>query len=61
MKAPSQHKGTQQHGWSPDVDEARQQDNPSAHRSFHPDQHAPYKGPGRKVSKEEAGNRTAGP
>lgn len=55
-EGPSRHKGTQQHGWSPDVDETRQQDNPSAHRSFHPDQHAPEKGPGRKVSKEEAGN-----
>ncbi|MFF3661042.1 hypothetical protein [Streptomyces olivochromogenes] len=55
-EGPSRHKGTQQHGWSPDVDETRQQDNPSAHRSFHPDQHAPDKGPGRKVSKEEAGN-----
>ncbi|MET7978945.1 hypothetical protein ABZW44_39345 [Streptomyces mirabilis] len=55
-EGPSRHKGTQQHGWSPDVDETRQQDNPSAHRSFHPDQHAPDKGPGRTVSKEEAGN-----
>ncbi|MDJ0385608.1 hypothetical protein [Streptomyces sp. G-G2] len=53
---PSPHKGTEQHGWSPDVDATRQQDNPSAHRSFHPDEYAPEKGPGRKVSKEEAGN-----
>lgn len=55
-EGPSRHKGTHQHGWSPDVDETRRQDNPSAHRSFHPDQHAPDRGPGRKVSKEEAGN-----
>ncbi|MEU0035069.1 hypothetical protein [Streptomyces sp. NPDC006333] len=55
-EGPGPHKGTHQHGWSPDVDETRQQDNPSAHRSFHPDQYAPPKGPGRKVSKEEAGN-----
>lgn len=55
-EGPGRHKGTKQHGWSPDVDETQQQDNPSAHRSFHPDQHAPAKGPGRKVSKEEAGN-----
>lgn len=55
-KSPSRHEGTKQHGWSPDVDETRQQDNPSAHRSFHPDEYAPDKGPGRTVSKEEAGN-----
>ncbi|QES46947.1 hypothetical protein DEJ50_02855 [Streptomyces venezuelae] len=54
-EGPSRHKGTKQHGWSPDVDETRQQDNPSAHRSFHPDQYAPERGPGRKVAKEEAG------
>lgn len=55
-EGPGRHKGTKQHGWSPDVDETRQQDNPSAHRSFHPDQHAPAKGSGREVSKEEAGD-----
>ncbi|MFC8271097.1 hypothetical protein ACFUJR_00845 [Streptomyces sp. NPDC057271] len=54
-EGPGRHKGKEQHGWSPDVDESRRQDNPSAHRSFHPDEHAPEKGPGRKVSKEEAG------
>ncbi|WP_442812422.1 hypothetical protein [Streptomyces sp. NBC_01210] len=43
-----------QHGWSPDVDETRQQENLSAHRSFHPDDYAPEKGSGRKVSKEES-------
>lgn len=31
----------------------RRQDNPSAHRSFHPDEYAPEPGPGRKVSEEE--------
>ncbi len=55
-EGPSPHKGTDQHGWSPDVDETKQQDNPSAHRSFHPDQYAPAPGPGRTVSEEEAGN-----
>ncbi|MFD3760852.1 hypothetical protein [Streptomyces sp. NPDC058622] len=55
-EGPSPHKGTEQHGWSPDVDATRQQDNPSAHRSFHPDKYAPAKGPGRTVSKEESGN-----
>ncbi|MCX4825564.1 hypothetical protein OG883_38085 [Streptomyces sp. NBC_01142] len=53
-EGPSRHQGSQQHGWSPDVDETRQQDNPSAHRSFHPEEHAPEKGKGRKVSREEA-------
>ncbi|MFE2927939.1 hypothetical protein [Streptomyces goshikiensis] len=52
----SRFKGSKQHGWSPDVDETKQQDNPSAHRSFHPEKYAPGKGPGRTVSKEEAGN-----
>ncbi|MEV4947001.1 hypothetical protein [Streptomyces sp. NPDC053755] len=41
------------HGWSPDVDETRQQDNPSASRSFHPQEHAPSRGKGRKTSEEE--------
>ncbi|MFD3698375.1 hypothetical protein ACFWUZ_19865 [Streptomyces sp. NPDC058646] len=50
--ATSRHSGPQ-HGWSPDVDETRQQKNPSAERSFHPDEHAPAPGPGRKVSREE--------
>ncbi|MER5973213.1 hypothetical protein ABT112_26380 [Streptomyces sp. NPDC002055] len=52
-EGPSRHKGRDQHGWSPDVDEAGQKDNPSAHRSFHPDEHAAKSGPGRTVSKEE--------
>ncbi|MGV9289413.1 hypothetical protein [Streptomyces sp. NPDC003719] len=41
------------HGWSPDVDETRQQDNPSARRSFHAEEHAPSPGPGRKRSAQE--------
>lgn len=52
-QGPSRHKGTEQHGWSPDVDETRQQDNPSAHRSFHTAEHGGGKGPGRTKSKEE--------
>ncbi|MEJ8641638.1 hypothetical protein WKI68_09510 [Streptomyces sp. MS1.HAVA.3] len=55
-EGPGPHKGTEQHGWSPDVDETGQQDNPSAHRSFHPEKYAPASGPGRTVSKEESGN-----
>ncbi len=55
-EGPSRFKGTQQHGWSPDVDETKQQDNPSAHRSFHPESYAPARGPGRTVAEEEAGN-----
>ncbi|MEU3246445.1 MULTISPECIES: hypothetical protein [unclassified Streptomyces] len=55
-EGPSPHKGAHQHGWSPDVDETKQQENPSARRSFHPDEYAPAKGPGRKISEEEAGN-----
>ncbi|MFE3032264.1 hypothetical protein ACFXKY_11480 [Streptomyces canus] len=51
-KGPSRHQGTGQHGWSPDVDETRQQDNPSARRSFRPEQ-AGEKGRGRSVSPEE--------
>ncbi|MFB7462675.1 hypothetical protein ACFCZ1_04045 [Streptomyces sp. NPDC056224] len=51
-EAISRHSG-QQHGWSPDVDATRQQENPSAKRSFEPERHAPKPGPGRKVSKEE--------
>ncbi|WP_286248848.1 hypothetical protein [Streptomyces graminofaciens] len=52
-KGPSRHQGTSQHGWSPDVDETRQQDNPSAHRSFHAAEHAGEKGRGRTKSAEE--------
>jgi hypothetical protein len=45
-EGPSRHKGTHQHGWSTDVNETRQQDNPSAHRSFHPDKYAAEPEPG---------------
>ncbi|MFG3506914.1 hypothetical protein ACGF5F_15525 [Streptomyces sp. NPDC047821] len=51
-QGPSRHKGSEHHGWSPDVDETRQQENPSARRSFRA-QDAPPPGPGRKTSKEE--------
>lgn len=51
-EGPSRHQGAGQHGWSPDVDETRQQDNPSAHRSFHTAE-AGEKGRGRRKSAEE--------
>lgn len=53
-KGPSRHEGAGQHGWSPDVDETRQQDNPSAERSFHTAEHAGEKGPGRTRSSQES-------
>ncbi|GHE45116.1 hypothetical protein CP980_33910 [Streptomyces vinaceus] len=37
-EGPSRHTGTQQHGWSPDVDSTHTQENPSAKRSFDPPQ-----------------------
>ncbi|MFF8195792.1 hypothetical protein ACF05L_34145 [Streptomyces bobili] len=52
-KGPSRHQGTEHHGWSPDVDETRQQANPSAHRSFHADEQAGEPGRGRTKSAEE--------
>ncbi|MGW1674168.1 hypothetical protein [Streptomyces sp. NPDC002324] len=52
-KGPSRHEGAGQHGWSPDVDETRQQDNPSASRSFHTAEHAEARGRGRTKSAEE--------
>ncbi|WP_030194674.1 hypothetical protein [Streptomyces sp. NRRL S-87] len=33
-EGPSRHEGTEQHGWSVDVDSTHTQDNPSARRSF---------------------------
>ncbi|TQK42378.1 hypothetical protein FBY35_3776 [Streptomyces sp. SLBN-118] len=39
-EGPSRYNGPDQHGWSEDLDDANQ-DNPSGHRSFHPDDHAP--------------------
>jgi len=52
-KGPSRHQGPEQHGWSPDVDDTRQQDNPSARRSFHATEEAGEKGRGRTKSREE--------
>ncbi|MGW2616049.1 hypothetical protein [Streptomyces sp. NPDC001500] len=52
-KGPSRHEGEGQHGWSPDVDETRQEDNPSARRSFHAAEHAGDRGRGRTRSAEE--------
>ena len=52
-EGPSRHQGTGQHGWSPDVDETRQQDNPSARRSFHATEQAGESGRGRTKSPEE--------
>jgi hypothetical protein len=52
-KGPSRHQGSEQHGWSPDVDETHQQDNPSAHRSFRAAEQAGEKGRGRTKSAEE--------
>lgn len=37
----SMHKGTEQHGWSPDIDQSEQHADESAHRSFHPERYAP--------------------
>ncbi|TLS43688.1 hypothetical protein FE633_24200 [Streptomyces montanus] len=52
-EGPSRHQDTEQHGWSPDVDKTRQQENPSASRSFQAEEHAPPRGKGRKASREE--------
>ncbi|MEW2114675.1 hypothetical protein AB0945_05715 [Streptomyces sp. NPDC005474] len=52
-KGPSRHQGPDQHGWSPDVDDTRQQDNPSARRSFRATEEAGEKGRGRTKSREE--------
>ncbi len=52
-KGPSRHEGTGQHGWSPDVDETHQQDNPSARRSFRTAEQAGERGRGRTKSPEE--------
>ncbi|MEV0691732.1 hypothetical protein [Streptomyces sp. NPDC050388] len=53
---PSRHQGTELHGWAPDVDGTRRQDNPSARRSFHTDEHAPPSGKGRRKSGQERGS-----
>lgn len=52
-EGPGRHKGSEQHGCSPDVDETRQQENKSAHRSFHPERYAPEA----DHSKEGTGDR----
>ncbi|MDI5965389.1 hypothetical protein POF50_022255 [Streptomyces sp. SL13] len=53
-EGPGPHKGTEQHGWSPDVDSTKgRHDNPSAHRSFHPDEYAPPADPHAEPSKED--------
>ncbi len=56
----SRHKGAH-HGWASDVDETRQEENPSAHRSFHPEKHAPERGEGGEMSKEERKGISADP
>ncbi|WP_336054567.1 hypothetical protein [Streptomyces sp. CA2R101] len=56
-EGPSTHKGTEQHGWSPDVDQTEQQKNESAHRSFHPERYAP----GKDRSKETSGQEKVPP
>ncbi|MGW3009196.1 hypothetical protein ACWC9R_10195 [Streptomyces sp. NPDC001219] len=56
-EGPSRHKGSEQHGASPDVDETRQQENKSAHWSFHPECYAPEA----DRSKEGAGQEKVPP
>ncbi|GAA2585962.1 hypothetical protein ACWCO0_04680 [Streptomyces tubercidicus] len=53
----SMHKGTEQHGWSPDVDQTEQQKNESARRSFRPEEYAPEKGRGEKGRGKESGGQ----
>ncbi|WP_042374756.1 hypothetical protein [Streptacidiphilus neutrinimicus] len=48
-------------GWGPSVDDTSTQVNPSAHRSFHPDQYAPKPGPRPPVATEESGNPAGNP
>jgi hypothetical protein len=60
-EGPSRYKGRDQHGWAEDVDDANQ-DNPSAHRSFHPDDHAPgAKRSGRPSEKEKEASLSGTP
>ncbi|MFF1418059.1 hypothetical protein [Streptomyces sp. NPDC058280] len=59
-EGPSRFEGSDQHGWSPDVDETSQRPNPSAHRSFHPDKHAPEPDASRTPSDEDKKKSTAG-
>ncbi|MFD7444854.1 hypothetical protein [Streptomyces sp. NPDC059909] len=52
-EGPSRFKGQDQHGWATDVDQTSQEDNPSAHRSFHPDTYAPGPKRSRRPTEEE--------
>jgi hypothetical protein len=59
-EGPSRFEGEKQHGWAPDVDETNQEENPSAHRSFHPDEYAPERGSDRTATAEEKEASLAG-
>jgi hypothetical protein len=50
---PHEQGAAEKRGWSPSVNATHQEDNDSAHRSFHPDDYAGPAGPGRTVAKEE--------
>jgi hypothetical protein len=52
-EGPSRFEGEKQHGWAPDVDETAQQENPSAHRSFHAEKHADEPDSGRSATPED--------
>ncbi|MFE0631198.1 hypothetical protein ACFW3D_30105 [Streptomyces sp. NPDC058864] len=58
-EGPSRHEGDDQHGWATDVDAEKQQDNPSGHRSFHPDTYAPG-GKNREPSPKDIAESTTG-
>ncbi|MCS0639518.1 hypothetical protein NX801_28565 [Streptomyces sp. LP05-1] len=51
-EGPTRHQGKQQHGWSPDIDDQKQQDNPSGHRSFHTETYAGEKKASRRSASE---------
>ncbi|MET9962434.1 hypothetical protein ABZ128_25795 [Streptomyces sp. NPDC006326] len=51
-EGPSRHQGTEQHGWSPDVDATHQEENPSARRSFHTEEHTPDTAPRSRSSRD---------
>ncbi|MER7814817.1 hypothetical protein ACIOWI_17310 [Streptomyces sp. NPDC087659] len=51
-EGPSRFKGQDQHGWAEDVDDTAQ-DNPSGHRSFHPDTYAGGSKKSRRPTEEE--------
>src|ERR1700754_2230445 len=52
-EGPGRHPGREQHGWSPDVDQTHQEENPSAHRSFRPDTYAPKADPSRQPTEKD--------